>query len=273
MHRDLNITAAGRVAIVTGGGSGLGRTVSRLLAQAGAVVNVCDIDFGAARETVQQIAGLGLSATPHKMDVTNVVEVREIVRVIHQDQGPIDVLVNNAGVEEPLNQLLTATADSSWSRIIQTNLSGVFYTMREVIPDMVAAGGGAIINVASVKALVAFSGSAAYNASKAGVAMLTRTAALEFATKNVRINAVCPGAILDTGMTRDYLDGATDPVFERRLMDAIQPVNRSADSIEVARLIVFLASDLASYITGAVLPVDGGLSAGLSPNLSHPVGE
>jgi NAD(P)-dependent dehydrogenase (short-subunit alcohol dehydrogenase family) len=195
------------------------------------------------------LRGAGYQVTSHHHDVADAAAWQRIVADVQQASGPIDVLVNNAGVQ--VRSVGIEADEREWDLVTAVNQRGVFLGMQAVIPGMVANGGGSIVNVASVAALVAMRGSIPYQASKSAVLGLTRGAALTYGRDNIRVNAICPGLVL-TGMTATAAEEGVDA------MKAQIPLGRDGRPDEIAAAVVFLASDESSYITGVALPVDGG---------------
>ena len=246
----------GKVAVITGAASGIGRATALLFAAEGARVVVADWDEANGERAVQEIRERGGEATFVRADVANPEDVQRMVAVALERYGRLDILFNNAGVEGEQ----APTADCSlenWDRVININLRGVFLGMKYAIPAMLANGGGVIINNASVAGLVGVQGVPAYCAAKGGVVQLTRAAALEYARQNIRVNAICPGVIL-TPMVERFIAGDEE---RRRQFMALEPVGRFGRPEEVARLALFLASDDSSFCTGAPFIIDGGFSA------------
>jgi len=242
---------AGRVAIVTGAASGIGAATARALADEGARVVVADVDRERGVRTAQEAGG-----TFAAVDVADEAALSRLIAETAETLGRLEVLVSNAfataaGAIEHL-----ALAD--WRRTLDVTLTAAFTALRAALPVMRAQGGGAVVNVASISGLGGDRGLAAYNAAKAAVINLTRTAALEVAPLGVRVNAVCPGLIDTPALRRAF---ARAPEREAGTRAAV-PVRRFGRADEVARAILFLASDDASYVTGTTLVVDGGLSAG-----------
>ena len=235
----------GRVAIITGGGSGIGAATARRFAAEGATVAVLDRDAGTATAVAAEINGHA-----YALDVRDGDEVAEVIDRVAQTVGRVDILVNNAGSGD-LRPLHTVD-DKLWHRLIDVNLTGTFNATRAAIPFMLETGGGAIVNNASVSGLAPTRNEAAYSAAKAGVISLTKSAALEYGP-TVRVNCVAPGHVR-TPLTAvwEQMPDAFAPIAE-----AI-PLGRIGEADEVAEAILFLASDRASYITGQTLVVDGG---------------
>ncbi len=241
----------GRGALVTGGSSGIGKaTAARLLAE-GARVAINGRDEERLAAAVRELAPGG-EVSVVAADIAREDEVRRLVDEALARLGRIDVLVNSAGIDGAGVEALGLSADG-WRRVLDVNLTGPFLVAQAVARHMAAAGGGAIVNVASLNGLAAEAGFADYNTSKGGLVMLTRSLAVDLAPHNIRVNAVCPGYIL-TPMTTGY---AADPATGAAIRAAI-PMGRIGDPAEVAAAIAFLACDDASYVTGELLVVDGG---------------
>jgi len=245
----------GRVAIITGASSGIGRASALRFAAAGAKVLVSDVNEQGGNETVNMVTGAGGEATFASADVSCEDGARSMIEAALSAYGRIDVLFNNAGIVA-MNGPTGEASVEVWNRVLAVNLTGVFLGCRFAIPEMLKTGGGAIINTASVAGLVGFPGLPAYCASKGGVVQLTKTMALEYATQGIRVNCICPG-VIDTPMVAlEALDEAG-----RAAMSQLEPVGRVGQPEEVAALALFLASDDASFMTGAIIPVDGGFVA------------
>lgn len=244
------------VAVVTGAASGIGRACARALAEAGYVVVVADVDEAGGLETVRLLEASGATARFAPCDVSEEDQVEAALHVATEAFGRLDVLVNNAGIEGPVLPVHAISPDD-WRRVFEVNVHGVFYGIRHALPLMSAAGGGAIVNVASVAGLNGFPMHAAYSASKHAVVGLTKTAALEGARAGVRVNAVCPG-FTDTPMVTEGLErmGQSADDLARRI-----PAQRFAHPDEIAQAVVYLCSDAAAYVTGQTLTIDGGLDA------------
>jgi NAD(P)-dependent dehydrogenase (short-subunit alcohol dehydrogenase family) len=241
---------AGRVAIVTGAASGIGRATARRMAHAGATVMLADCDEARGNEAAAALAGEGCTARFFRVDVTREDEVRALVLETVAAYGSLDVLANNAGIKG--SEVATAEVDAAeFERVLAVNLTGTFLTMKHGIAAMLAGRGGAVVNNASMLAMVGVAHHAAYAASKGGVVQLTRTAAIEYASRNVRVNCLCPGFTDSEMVNRNVVTYAK----------VLVPMGRLATPDEIADVAVFLASDRAAYITGAAIPVDGGYTA------------
>jgi len=241
----------GRVAIVTGAASGIGAATVRALAAEGARVVVVDVDATLGAPLAAEVGGLF-----EAVDVADAPAVERMVGASVRVEGRLDVLVSCAFAAAFGS--IASLGSAEWARTLDVTLTGVFTAMRAAIPTMRARGGGAIVNVASVSGLGGDRGLGAYNAAKAGVINLTRTAALELAASGVRVNAICPGLVDTPALQRAF---RRQPAREAVARAAV-PAGRFGRPDEVARAILFLASDEASYVTGSTLVVDGGLSAG-----------
>jgi NAD(P)-dependent dehydrogenase (short-subunit alcohol dehydrogenase family) len=243
-----------KVSIVTGGGSGIGRAVAILYAQEGAKVVVADIDEKGGNESVQLIKEKGGNAVFIKSDSSSPEGNRLLVEETIREYGKLDIACNNAGIGGPL-ALTGEYPIDRWEKVISINLSGVFYGMRYQIPAMLAAGGGVIVNMASILGNTGTRMSPAYVAAKHGVVGLTKATALEYADKNIRVNSVGPGYIqtplLTKNLTEEMMKG----------LAAMHPIGRLGESEEVAELVLWLSSSKASFVTGSYYPVDGGYLA------------
>lgn len=247
---------AGKVAVVTGAASGIGRASALALAREGARVLVTDIDDTAGKETAAAIREAGGEARYLRTDVTRESDVEAMVDAAVEEFGRLDCAVNNAGTTGPGAPLHEFDLDG-WSRTLATNLTGVFLCMKYELPVMQRQGAGAIVNMASGAGLIAVPGLAPYCASKHGVLGLTKTAAVENARLGVRVNAICPGSI-DTPALRRAM--ARDPQLEKMILTS-QPGGRLGESEEVAEAVVWLCSDRSSFVTGESMLVDGGAVA------------
>jgi NAD(P)-dependent dehydrogenase (short-subunit alcohol dehydrogenase family) len=246
----------GKVALVTGGGSGIGRATALAFAREGAKVVVADVVVQGAEETVGMIKKAGGEAICVKVDVSKAAEVEAMVKKTVEAYGRVDCAFNNAGIEGVIAQTVECT-EENWDRVVDIDLKGVWLCLKYEIPQMLTQGGGAIVNTASVAGLVGFQGIPAYVASKHGVAGLTKTAALEYAKSGIRVNAVCPG-VIDTPMVKRAF--GSSPEFAEAA-SSMEPVGRLGKPEEIAEAVVWLCSDAASFVTGLPMAVDGGLVA------------
>jgi len=245
------------VALVSGAGSGIGRATAKRFAADGAQVVAVDIDVEGGQETVSDIEAAGGEATFVEADVTDEGDIEEMVAVAVDSYGGLDYAFNNAGIEgteAPASEQPT----SNWEQVIDTNLKGVFFSMREEIPVLMENGGGAIVNTASIAGLRGFRNLSPYVASKHGVVGLTRTAALEFGGDGVRVNAVCPG-VIETPMVARSREENPEAI---EATVAATPANRLGQPEEIAAAATWLCSDDASFVTGESLVVDGGFTVG-----------
>jgi len=246
-------TLDGKAAVITGAGSGIGRATALAFAAAGARVVVSDVDVAGGEETAAAARAAGGTMHFLRCDVRSGPEVEALVAHAIDRFGRLDCAVNNAGIEGTLAPIGEASEETA-ARVLDVNLMGVWRCLHAELPRMVAQGGGAIVNTASVAGLVGAGGLAPYVASKHGVIGLTKTAALEYAAHGVRVNAVCPG-LIQTPMV-DRLEAASPGVTAALL--AVKPMGRLGSPAEVAAAVVWLCSDAASFTTGHALTVDGG---------------
>src|SRR4051812_24001918 len=253
-------TLDGKVALVTGAGSGIGRATSLRMAGSGAQVVVSDVNEDGGRETVDAIEQAGGEAIFVRADAASSADVQALIRAAVETYGRLDCAVNNAGVSgQPPDGRIYAPheiPEEIWARVIGINLTGVFLCLQQEIAQMLTQGGGTIVNLASIYGLVGARGSA-YVASKHGVVGLTRSFALAYAQQGIRINAVCPGYI-DTPMVGGVFAARPDDAAAIR---AAHPVGRLGVPSEIAEAITWLCSDAASFVTGTAMPVDGGWTA------------
>ena len=246
----------GKVAVVTGAASGIGRVTAGALAAEGARVGIADVDEAGGQAVAAAIRGAGRDTFFRRTDVRSLADLEAVLDEAIERHGRLDVLVNNAAVAIP--GAAGEMAEDDWARTLDVNLTGVWRGMRAAIPRMLAQGGGSIVNLSSVQGHVGFVGWAAYAAAKGGVDALTRQAAVEYGASGIRVNAVVPGTIateMNEKIMRESADG--DAVLAGWL--AMHPIGRIGQPAEVAAAIVFLASDDASFITGESLRVDGGM--------------
>ena len=242
---------AGLVALVTGGGSGIGLATVRCLARQGASVVIADIDHPKAAAAAAELGGNGVDVRAHRLDVADAGDWERVVERVVGEAGGIDILVNNAGIIS--NDPIMATEPQVWDRVLAVNLTGVFLGMRAVAPRMRARGGGAMVNVSSFAALVGYH-AAAYAASKWAVRGLSKSAADEFAAWNIRVNSLHPGSV-PTAMH------ATTPPGHAEAWRQLIPQGRLGEADELAEAVSFLVGPRSSYVTGSELVVDGGLSS------------
>lgn len=246
---------SGKVVLVTGAGSGIGRALAHAFSACGAALAIADINLDSANATVDSIEKKGGTAKAFQVDVANEAAVAKLVGDVQSAFGKLDVALNNAGIEAPVAPMVEVDGDS-FRRVSEVNLSSVFYAMKSQIPAMLANGGGVILNTASISGLMGGYNLATYTATKHGVVGLSKGAAMDYADKgNIRINALCPG-LVDTPFI-----GELPPPVRKRLIDGI-PMRRPAAAEEIARAALWLCSDGASYVTGHAMVVDGGASLG-----------
>lgn len=248
---------AGKTAIVTGGGSGIGRGIVRALAAEGAQVAVMDVNAEAAARVAEEIEALGVKALALPADVTRQAQVAAAVDTALAQWGQIDVLVNNAGWD--YLQPFVESSEETWDRIIAINFKGVLYTCRAVLPHMVARSQGAVVNIASDAGRVGSSGEAVYAGTKGAVIAFSKTIAREVARHGVRVNVVCPG-LTDTPLLQGM---RAESARNEKVLDAVTraiPLGRVGQPEDVAAAVVYLASPVAAYVTGQTLSVSGGLT-------------
>jgi NAD(P)-dependent dehydrogenase (short-subunit alcohol dehydrogenase family) len=246
----------GKVALITGGGSGIGRATALLFASEGAKVVVADYNAEGGERTVRAIKEAGGEAIFHPADVANFKEVEAMVNRTVEHYGRLDCAFNNAGIEGEF----AATPECSienWQRVIGINLSGVFYCMKYEIPQMLKTGGGTIVNTSSICGLAGIANTSAYTAAKHGVAGLTKTAALEYSSRGIRVNAVCPGFIR-TPMVARVMDRGS---FDEKAVIQTHPINRFGKAEEIAEAVLWLSTDASSFVSGVPMPIDGAYMA------------
>ncbi|MCU1398531.1 MAG: short chain dehydrogenase [Acidimicrobiales bacterium] len=243
----------GKVVAITGAASGIGRATARKFAAAGAQVVVADIDIDGAHETVAMIRDAGGVASAVHVDVAESASVKAMVDAAVSTYGGLDIAHNNAGIVGA-GANIADMPDETWERGIAVMLSGVFYGIKHEVPAMLARGGGAIVNTSSGAGLIGFPGMANYVAAKHGVIGLTKTAALEYITQGIRINAICPGTARSR-MVDEWINGSAEAEAQ---VAALHPIGRIADAAEIAEAVLWLASPASSFVVGVAMPIDGG---------------
>jgi len=246
-----------KVSIITGAGAGIGREIALFFAREGAKVVVADLDLKEGTKTSDIIKRDGGEAAIVLTDVSKESDVKNMVKTTLDIFGRLDILVNNAGIFSEGSVL--ETSESDWYRILGVNLNGVFLCIKYCIPEMIK-GGGVIVNISSEAGLVGIKNQVAYNVSKSGVIALTKSTALDFADKNIRVNCLCPGRTL-TPLVEKVISTSENPENTRRILSEDRPLKRMGNPEEIAAGVVFLASDEASYATGSILSIDGGYTA------------
>jgi NAD(P)-dependent dehydrogenase (short-subunit alcohol dehydrogenase family) len=249
----------GRTAIITGAGSGLGMEIAKGFAMSGADVALVDRNFEPLKELADELANAGFRALAVKADVTSSVDVKSATDLIAKEFGGIDILINCAGIRTrpmPIEEF----DEKEWDKIIDVNLKGVFLFTKYAAREMLKKGKGSIVNFGSMGSIVAIPTSVAYCSSKGGVAMITKTAACEWAKKGIRVNALLPGVFETPLMKQGVEQGKTDPKFLENWM-ARFPIGRFGKPEEIVGACIFLASDASSYVTGHLLSIDGGCTA------------
>ena len=247
----------GKIALVTGGSSGIGRAAALVFAREGAKVVIADIEVEGGEETLRMVKEAGGEAIFVKTDVSKREEVEALIKKVVETYGRLDCAFNNAGIEGPQHLPMLECPDEEFDHLLGVNLKGVWYCLKNEIAEMLRQGGGVIVNTSSAAGLKGWQNTAAYNATKHGVVGLTKAVALDYATAGIRVNAVCPG-LVRTPMV-DRLIGGNAEV--EAAMEKGQPIGRFAKPEEIAEVAVWLCSDDASIITAVAMPVDGGLVA------------
>jgi NAD(P)-dependent dehydrogenase (short-subunit alcohol dehydrogenase family) len=254
---DSIFTLTGRTAIITGGGSGIGRAIAELFAQRGASVEILDVDEASASAAVEAIAAAGGIAAWQKCDIADRQAAWAAIDAVVARRGRLHILVNNAGIAH-IGSVLTTT-EEDFDRVMRVNVKGAFNCTQAALEKMVAAGGGVILNLASIAAILGISDRFAYSMSKGAVLTMTYSVAKDFVKQNIRCNAICPSRI-HTPFVDGYLEkaypGRETEMFQK--LSEYQPIGRMGKPEEVANLALFLCSDEASFITGVAYPIDGG---------------
>jgi NAD(P)-dependent dehydrogenase (short-subunit alcohol dehydrogenase family) len=248
-----------KVVIITGAGRGIGKRAALLFAAEGARLALVDIDEKNGEAVADEVRSKGGEALYIKTDLTDASDVERMVNAVFERYQQIDVLYNNAGIN--YYGKLADTDEAAWDKVMAVNVKSVYLTCKYVIPVMAAQKKGSIVNTGSSASLVGLESLAVYTASKGAVLQLTRNMALDYAKDGIRVNALCPG-VTATEMTQQVIDDDPDPKAARERFDRVIPRGSMADPIEIANVALFLASDEASYITGAAIPVDGGYTTG-----------
>jgi NAD(P)-dependent dehydrogenase (short-subunit alcohol dehydrogenase family) len=259
----------GRRAIVTGGAWGIGRAISRTMAAAGAQVMIADVNDARGAEAVELIKTAGGDASYLRCDVSDAAQVEKTVAQTVAQFGGLDILVNNAGIPGEGSPAHEVDLDL-WDRMIAVNLRGQFVCAKYALPHLMASGRGAMVNIASTFGVVGAPGTPGYAASKGGVIALTKQLAVDYGPRGVRVNAICPGYIdndMNDRRTRMTPEDAAANLAAREAAAALQPLGRQGQTDEIGRVATFLASDDASFMTGAIVPVDGGCL--VTFNLGH----
>jgi NAD(P)-dependent dehydrogenase (short-subunit alcohol dehydrogenase family) len=246
----------GKVAIVTGGANGMGRATAALFAREGAAVVVGDVDEAAGAALAAEVAAAGGTLAFQRCDVSKEADVAALVATAERRYGKLDTIFNNAGIEQPVTPSQDVT-EALFERVIGINLKGTFFGCKHAIPALLRNGGGTIVNNSSVSAFANVGGNISYAASKGAVMSLTRVLAIEYARRNIRVNAINPG-VIDTDMNRRNKALAADPDAVEERWRQVTPLGRMGTGAEIAETVLYLASDQSSFVTGIGLLIDGG---------------
>jgi NAD(P)-dependent dehydrogenase (short-subunit alcohol dehydrogenase family) len=249
---------AGKVALITGGGTGIGRACALAFAREGARIALAGRRREPLEKVAQEIQDVGREALTQVCDVTRADEVDAVVRAIVQRFSQLNIVVNNAGALHVAT--IEGTSEAEFDRLMNINVKGVFLVSRAAVPELRRAGGGSIVNIGSILGLIAMKNRAAYCASKGGVTSLTKAMALDHAADKIRVNCICP-SIVETELVEGLFSSQPDPEAAKQVRRDQIPLGRLGRPADVANLALFLASDESSWITGAAIPLDGGLSA------------
>lgn len=248
----------GKVALITGGASGIGEATAKLFAREGAKVVVADVQTEKGKAVVAAIKAAGGEATFVRVNVVREGDAKRMVEFTAKKYGRLDILFNNAGVENPKPEVETSVAE--WDKVMDVNVKGVFLGTKYAVPEMKKNGGGSIINTSSIFGLVGSPGFAAYHASKGAVRLLTKSTALAHAADNIRCNSICPG-VIETPMFAQVLSEAPNPDTARAEWMENEPIGRFGRPDDIAYGALYLASNESSYVTGTELVIDGGYTA------------
>jgi NAD(P)-dependent dehydrogenase (short-subunit alcohol dehydrogenase family) len=244
------------VAVVTGGAGGMGRSTALLFAREGASVVVGDVDRDGGASLVAEAASSGLKVSFLPTDVSREADVAALIAKAEADHGKLDTIFNNAGIEQPVTAS-DAISEALFERVIDINLKGTFFGCKHAIPALLRNGGGTIVNNSSVSAFANVGGNLSYAASKGGIMSMTRVIAIEYATRNIRCNAINPG-VIDTGMNQRNMALSDDPAALEQKWRSITPLGRMGTGDEIGEAVLFLASKQSSFVTGIGLVIDGG---------------
>ncbi len=245
-----------KIAIVTGAGNGMGRATALLFAEEGASVVLADIDEIGSKSAVEEIRSHGGKAVFVRCDVSKETDVQNMVAVAKTEFGGLHTIFNNAGIEQPKTPSVDVT-EELFDRVIGVNLKGTFFCCKHAIPLLLESGGGTIVNNSSVSAFANVGGNISYGSSKGAIMSMTRILAIEYSRQNIRVNAICPG-VIDTPMNQRNLNLAQNQEATRKMWMENTPIGRMGTPLEIARTVLYLASDMSSFTTGIGLLIDGG---------------
>lgn len=247
---------SGRIAIVTGGAKGIGFASAQCLARLGAAVMLVDVSPGALESAMECLSEFADQIASTVADISRMADTEQAVRSTVEQFGAVDILVNNAGIQtfgDPVT-----TTEEIWDRTMNVNLKGHWMMSRSAIPEMLRRGSGSIVNIASVQGLASQRNVVAYSTSKHAMIGLTRSMAVDLASRHIRVNCICPGTV-NTPMIENIIQMDTDPERLRKVLNKMHPLGRIAEPSEIGEVVAFLAGDRASFMTGSIIPVDGGL--------------
>ena len=246
-----------KVALITGAGRGIGQAIAQKMAREGSKVALADIDFVSVQNVTEELLKQDYQVVGIQMDITRETEVQAAVSQIMERFGSVDILVNNAG--KNFHYDATTMSEADWDDAMNVDVKGAWLCCKHVLPSMIRAKAGSIINIASVHARITAPKHFPYAAAKSAIVGMTRNLALDYAPYNIRVNAICPGWVR-TAMVQDWFDQQSDPKAAEERVVSFQPLQRIGTPEEIANFVVFVASDEASFITGAELVIDGGMS-------------